>query len=619
MNQIAPTEWAALPADERSAVQRWGRELAMVKPPVGAALVRVARVFGASYATARRKYDAWRRQGEAGLVNQVRAPRQALAPELVEHFKSMCERSQRKCRPAYRRLVTAFLAGEELPGVPMEALRDRLPEGWSYRNFMRFKPTAYELAATRVGRSAAANFRPLVFTTRRNLWVGSHYLFDDIWHDHFCNCLDSRKTGRPLEFHALDLFSACKFAWGMRLRLEQADGRMGGLTEENMRFLLAYVLGAYGYNPERGTVLVVEHGTAAIREDLEELLGRISGGKITVSRSGIEGDPAIVGQYAGRGKGNFRFKAALESLGNLIHNELDHLPAQTGMDTGRRPEGTHGLLKYNDALLAAVAALPAERAAMLRWPVLEFRQFQGIAGQIYERINRRTEHRLEGWEGMAVPAEGSRFNEQGASGLVMRRLSPREVFDCGRRGLVPLPEESLALILRHDLGIERRVGQNHMIEVHAKEFGTDPARFLALGLAPGEKFLTVLNPFRPDRLFLFDAQGCFKGCASRWNMPCKSDIEAVNRQCGQAAKAEAMLLEPVRRRGLALTRERAELHAHNAQVLAGAPLNETERVEMAEARQIGRAAAEDILAADEVGQGGDLPGTADEQFLEELV
>ena len=51
---------------------------------------------------------------------------------------------------------------------------------------------------------------------------------------------------------------------------------------------------------------------------------------------------AYTGAYAGRGKGNFRFKAALESSGNRIHNDLADqalIPGQTGMDVDRRPEG----------------------------------------------------------------------------------------------------------------------------------------------------------------------------------------------------------------------------------------------------------------------------------------
>ena len=45
----------------------------------------------------------------------------------------------------------------------------------------------------------------------------------------------------------------------------------------------------------------------------------------------------------------------------------------------------------------AMAALPAERAAMLRLPFLEVNQAKWLVEEITERINQRTEHDLEGW------------------------------------------------------------------------------------------------------------------------------------------------------------------------------------------------------------------------------
>jgi hypothetical protein len=93
------------------------------------------------------------------------------------------------------------------------------------------------------------------------------------------------------------------------------------------------------------------------------LLAIASGGAIKVERGGMQGAAAHAGQYAGRSKGNFRIKAALESLGNLIHNEMAFLPGQTGKDRQHAPEQLHGLLKHNDALLlGALADFRAARA-----------------------------------------------------------------------------------------------------------------------------------------------------------------------------------------------------------------------------------------------------------------
>lgn len=554
-----------------------------------------------------RKWEAYARSGKDWrvLVNKAKAgpawwqsqKRVGLPKDFIEWWRELCERSQRCDAAAHRLLKRIWETGVDdsvspprritaIPGYanwPKARPDGDLPFGWDYRNVNRFSPTKFEKAVTRQGRSAGANFRPLVYTTRKNLWVGSHYLFDDIWHDHFVNVLDTRKTGRPLEFHGLDLFSACKFAWGMRVRTRNDEtGVMDGLREENMRYLLASVFAQHGYSP-RGTVLVVEHGTAAVREQEERLLFDLSGGKITVSRSGMEGAAAFAGQYAGRAKGNFRFKAALESLGNLIHNEMGFLPGQTGLSVERRPEGLHGLLKHNDALLNAMVALAKDnpdRAAMLRFDLLEFRQFQNLALDIYQRINDRTEHDLEGWGDLVVQAE--RNLKVAATGCgVMRRMSPNEVWQRGNRELVKLPPAGIAMLLGHELGTER-VMKRAMFEFSDKEIDSDDVRFEALGLIEGEKYFTVLNPFAPNELFAFKANGSFVGVCPRIASVCKGDAEALHRACGRAARIEAELLAPVAKRGASITRNRIENAQHNARVIAGTDLEQTALTEAAE-------------------------------------
>lgn len=429
------------------------------------------------------------------------------------------------------------------------------PKGWSPRNLARFTPDKFTLTASRIGRSAAASQRRLVYTTRANLYVGSHYLFDDIWHDNFVNVLDQRKTGRPLEFHALDLYSACKFAYGMSVRLEN-DGRMESLKEADMRFLLASILWQHGYSP-RGTTLVVEHGTAAIRTDLEEMLIAETGGLITIARSGMEGAAAAAHQYAGRSKGNFRFKAALESLGNLIHNELAALPGQTGPDRDRRPEQLHGLLRRNDALLKALSQLPPERAQMLRWPLLTIQQFRTIADEIYTRINARTEHDLEGWDNHYT--HDPRTN-------TMRRLSPTEVWNPGRRHLIRLNPQAIAGILAPDNGIELTT-RSGMLTLTASEITGDPLRFDAHQLPDRQKVFAILNPYATDSLWIFDAHHRFLTACPRIHSICRADIPALQHECGRAAKIEAERLAPFRARHAAEARARAADMRHNAAIL----------------------------------------------------
>jgi hypothetical protein len=279
----------------------------------------------------------------------------------------------------------------------------------------------------------------------------------------------------------------------------------------------------------------------------------------------MQGDPAFIGQYAGRGKGNFRFKAALESLGNLIHNEMAdvlQLPGQTGRNTDGRPEETHGLLRHNDALLNALTALHETRpeiAQLLRFPVVSLTQFREIADAIYSRINARTDHRLEGWDMLCVPADGGRS---------VRRLSPVEVWDAGRRALVPMRPEAIAQVLYRDCADEVRVTDRREIEVMDKHLAADVIRFNAASLPAGERYQSVLNPFAPQHLYLFDSRGRYVGQVPRMNRVDRADPEAVKREMGRARHELAELLKPVAILGARITKQRIEETRANAAALA---------------------------------------------------
>lgn len=533
---------------------------------VTSALREIAVQNGVPYKTVERKYYTAKRSGFSALIDRRKVGPRAWNTErpagLSQHdqnlVKTYVERNQRKSATAIKDLRADWLAGKVHTDTPLD-LATGYPRGWSEANLMRHLPNRFELTAARIGRSAAAFERRLVYTTRAELWVGSHFLFDDIWHDLMVNNLDQRKVGRPLEFHGLDLFSANKFAWGCRVRQEN-DGRMEGLKEEDMRFLLACVLGTHGYS-ERGTTLVVEHGTAAIRPDLEAILVEESGGLITINRSGMEGAAAAAHQYAGRPKGNFRLKAALESLGNLIHNMTAALPGQVGLDVDHRPEQMHGLLKRNDALLTALSELAPERAAMLRWDLLTIQQFRAIVAEIYQRMNGRTDHELEGWDNHYIPDRRSGY---------MRRLSPAEVWASGARHLRRFRPEAVAMILLRDTGVELTTRQG-MFQLTNGEITGDVLRFDARDLKDREKFLTVLNPYDPTALYVFDARGRFVTAAPRIHSVNRAEIEAVQRACGEAAKAEAERLAPFRARHLAEARRKAADMRHNEKILAGRP------------------------------------------------
>lgn len=589
------SEFMRLPQDVRQSVESWIAQLNGVTKPIQKNLALVAARMGVSVQTARRKYDAWRSGKDwRCLVNRALVPEdRGLHPEFIAFWQGLCKQNGRKCRPAYREFLRRFRAGACIPGLPATLSRAELPYGFSYDNLIRYRPSEFELTAARIGRNAAADFRPKIFTTRVGLEVGQRYIFDDLWHDMKVIKLGQRLPLRLLQLHAHDLFSACNFARGIKPRVEdEATGRSVGLKENEMLFLVAYVLGEVGFNPN-GCALMVEHGTAAIREALEKLLFELTGGRVTVERSGIQGLAAFAGQYGGVSKGNFRFKASLESSGNLIHNETANLvdfPGQTGSNSRvNKPEELHGRERHADALIKAMAALPPEKAGLLRLPFLEVNQAIWLVNDIMERINCRTDHELEGWieaglttvdfllpdigtitaqKFLAMPADKQAALQAIATPL-SRKMSPREVFDAGAGRLMRLRPEQTAMLLRDVAGREVTVARDHLIQFEDESISSAPLRYLAHHFSPGDKFTVVVNPMAPATAHLFNARGGWVGVVKEWQTVRRDDVEGLQRQLGQARKVESELLAPLASTGSRMIQQRIDDARHNAEVLGG--------------------------------------------------
>ncbi|MDE2099090.1 MAG: hypothetical protein KGL39_17685 [Patescibacteria group bacterium] len=617
------TEWLQLPTEVQVDITAWTEELSAVGSPVTASLRAIAGRMGCSFQTARNKYYRWLGQGRdwRALKNLSKLPETAgVSPEFAEWWKQLCQQEGRVFKSAYKEFLRRFKAGEMIPGLPPATERHRLPRGFSYDNLIRYRPTEFETAAARRGRFAASDFRPKVLTSRVGLEVGQRYVFDDMWHDFEIVTL-GRVRSRLLQLHAHDLSAACQFARGLKARLPNPEtGKSMGLTQDEMLFLLAYCLGEFGYHPA-GLVLMLEHGTANISEALEKLLFEISGKKITVERGGITGEAAWAGQYPGRGRGNFRFKASLESLGNLIHNETSNLlsfPGQTGSNSRvNAPEELAGRQKLADTLLLAMSALPAHVITQLRTPFLEVNTAKWLVNEVMERINKRTEHDLEGWVEMGrtcvdlelpgiglLPAASylalspeKRAAVDAVAAPAPRKLSPREVFDAGAKQLVKFRPEQTALLLKQTHGREVAVGNDHLITFEDQDISPEPLHYLAHHFAPGDKFEAVVNPWSPDSLHLFSAAGAWIGQVRLWQRVPQTDAAALHRQMGAAAKVERQLLAPVAARGAELTKARLAATQQNIATLRRPPLTDEQKAEAAFVAAEGQAAAQDILAS----------------------
>lgn len=548
------------------------------------------------------------------LINRARVPEtySAVPEETVQRWHELCYQYRGKHKAAHRALQRAWESHQPIPGFEDAEWRPELPRGLSYENLMkkRYRPTKYADAAALVGLTAAAPFAPGILTTRAGLAFGSRYVFDDLWHDFKVNVPGQTGARRLLQFHCIELLSACQCARGMKPELlNDQSGRFERLKEREFLFLLAHVLGDIGYNPA-GCILMMEHGTTHLDGAREALLADITDGKVIVDAGPLpSGSPLAPGLYAGRSKGNFRFKAALESLGNLVHNETAdrlELPAQTGSNSRlNAPDELHGIEKHHDALVRAMVTLPPALRDLIRLPATPLVQAIEFADMVQERINNRRDHDLEGWAQCGFVASEFRLHpnhdwvpmtqinemapvlraaaeqaiDQDPRLSRQRQLSPREVFDGLRPTLTKIRAHHVPTLLGMEYADERRVAKDGRFAFEDQMLGPGDHIYdgvvrddegHAQTLPAGEKFATFVSTIDPARLHVCDAKGRYLGWCERTLIPSKSDAIGFAKAAGRKIAAHRELLAPVLAAAKPIIQRQQADAAHNDTIFAQA-------------------------------------------------
>jgi hypothetical protein len=578
-----------------------------------AAMHRIAAETGTPYGTVSRKFYALQNHGTLGLVDRrlagprwwKQAPETTVLPVADQSLvKLYCENNDRSSRAAVK-LLRADWRKKKITTTQPKDERTGYPRGWSIDNLLRYAPDKFELASAQKGTAPAAAHRRLVYTTRADLYVGSHYMFDDMWHNLFVNSFAEGQAGRPLMLFSHDLFSARKVRWGFRVRVREDDGKWKGLTGAMTRYIIAATLHLDGYSP-RGSIMVGEHGTATWTDVVARALYEHSDKLITSEFSGMLGAKAHAGQYEGIRRGNPRMKASLESSNNLTQNVYAHLAGQTGKDRQDRPEQLPALLDDNERWLKLYERLSPASQALVQFGLLSSTEFMDVARELDAQIENDPDHDLEGWArnetqelllaghwvdraallGASEEEQSLALSLIGAGKLQTRprKLTRREVWDRGAGELIKLNGAGVVAILGDDLAAERKVRRG-MFEFEDAALGPGVHRYESavfdpwskrVRLVEGDSYQVFANPFALDWLFVCDASGGYLGEAKRIVDPSRGDIEAVHRTMGAVAGEEAERLHRLRVRhaGEAVVmRERTEI---NERLEAGLPVTEPE-------------------------------------------
>lgn len=612
------------------------REIAAApKNQIVLTMKRIAESRGIPYATIRNKRSAYEREGDAALIDRRRVKQMTAVNPWLSAFLAYCENDLNTSRGGYRQMMIDFRSGKrmlgsigtwidvwrrEKPGVPIpkECPLDWTPKGASYANLMaiaKANPDYYfSIAMTRRGRKEAGRYLIPVLKTRVGLAVGAMVEYDDVWHNIDVIMRSGRKIAQPMEFAGYDVASGYKCSSIIKPRFEREGGVRDNLKEQQFRFLFAYDHIVRGFHRD-GIDDIVEHGTTAIRANVEKQIKSIPGwgNLIRIHRSGILSEQAHAGLFIGNGGGNFKMKALCEGSHNIMHNRTASLLGNHGRDAAHKQESQAALIRYEERLLAAFEALPEEFAVKLEAGLLTFEDYLAAFRLIEDRLMDDPEHRLEGWSGNVVaeyrdsPTSNEwrsfREVEELAKGdetdrteafLIARKLardpqlkrirpmSRREVWLAGQADFVRVEDWYLPSFM--DIAkdaIELRVRDNGLMGFRNELlYGPDEMLYRATvvtrkgqrqELAPGRKVFALYNPLMPEKIWIVDgADGRTLGTCPIYERAPAYDRHAIERAMGDQAADLSKKLLPIRGRHQAEAEARAERMANNLRVIKAA-------------------------------------------------
>lgn len=578
-----------------------------------------------SWQTVQRKFLAWHKTGSvAPLVDYRHRTGKASTtrtsdPRFLSYWYALLARSQRNSGQAYesllqiwRRKTEVIPAYEDWSGWP------QLPPGWSKKNMLKKRPARVEISVMREGIKSSAHLLAQVLTTRVGCEAGQFIVSDDNWLDTFV--IAGKQIVRPLQLACVDIATGKLLHWGMMPRLMQADGKHAGLSERYMRMFIAGLLATVGINTGKGTVLVVENGTAAIRDAMEQALLRLYDGMVTVKRSPMEGTMQALAQgFGGRAGGNPRSKAHVESLWNLTSNHYSSLlPAPSGHDR-KEPEWGYGLKQEQLAILKSQGYLeitdPA-RALMLRNFMPTFEQLTGdLIWQVYDRLNSRTDHALEGWERAGYVIPMVRYSSAGewielndtipaehrhalitmASGdphnlMSVRRMSPNEAWDMCMRRQSPMRKATqmeIVDLLTPDLATKTRVRGAYIV-IQNREIAGEKLQYESTITTPdgykrqldsGTDILVIQNILSPNQLYVIDDKGRCLGRAPLAQRAAYYDTDAIKAAMGHKKHLVSAALQPARVHNARHEAEIIETRLINQAITSGVELDPASLIE----------------------------------------
>lgn len=516
-----------------------------------------------------------------------------------------------------------------------------VPAGWSYSNLINHKPSQVALVNVLIGPKAASNLLPKNLATRAGLAYREIVFTDDQDYDNeLVSFYNSGEYMRPQGFNTLEYLTGEFQTYGIQLRRrDEETGARRGINQEFYVWTVIADLMEHGFrDDERGTRIIREHATAkgyahkdGYGRSFDEEIAHATNYRVSMDFSG-RFDAGMFAKMFFRGKGqarqasgNFRYKGPLESAFHRLRTASAGLLGQTSQNErllgGEHREVWDG---YSRRLFKHLKENVPSKDRELIWqlcrhPVHTWDEFVLAMRLIYQAVNTRRDHRLEGWgacghiiPGFAVknlaqpwepPAIISRDQlaamDEDARQYIMTigkahpiRLSPSEAAAMYRktdRKVVRFGQELAVSLLPTEWAYPRRRGKDSggvtvrndgtLVIRDPERFGTDALVYLGVchgvhrddqfNLRPGSQYLVHVCPFRPETAFLLTLEGRYRGYLKLMPRPCANDVVARLQNQGMIEQYRADAVRDSERRQAPEIQRLRDVVDHNERVKSG--------------------------------------------------
>lgn len=431
--------FGTLPGDVKAEVLALGalmreiRDAPKVRPKCREIAARFAGKRGRSDENLRALFELWREIGAAALIDHRKCgsltnggacgvtgctrPRTAngMRRDLVELFWAKAGTNDKRGQAeAWEKLIAELARGAPVvEGLTWQTLHLELfpglslpprcpwsvshpPPGWSLSNFTRHKLARQIVKAMKKGGAAAWNETPDVRMDMSALRFLEAVVFDDHRLDFEVMTWDAQGRVQIVELwglFAMDVATGAVIAFGLRPKLQRADGTTEGLTMRDMQHLIAHILATYGMPTRWKMHLIVENAAAAVSEHVEHLLATRSHGQIIVRRTGVHAGDYVVRGFPERW-GAPRGKAVLETWFNLLDIALGDVKGQMGSNYTVKPGDHDGRVRIAQHLAAIMSARP-DMARTLSAPLHWSHDAHLLVTEAIKAINARTDHAMQ--------------------------------------------------------------------------------------------------------------------------------------------------------------------------------------------------------------------------------